>query len=204
MFSLFRGIAFAVFTLLLFPLVSLPASAGESVEGKEAAALPPADVPSENEESLPSSFRGISLGMDIDAVKEALSSDRIFGYRGERDVSLIPGGQQRNLIETSGSSFISRSWFQFYEGVLYNMAFALDSERIDYFSIFSSLVEKYGEPDTVDPSKSVWNSEKLRLSLERPLTVKYIDLTVFNSIVSSETDNRTRENILRDDFVSEF
>lgn len=162
----------------------------------------PAAAPQKAE--IPGSFRGIALGMEMDAVKEALTADRIFGYRGERDVSLIPGDKNRNLIETSGDSFVTRSWFQFYDGTLYNMAFTLDADRLDYFSLFSSLSRKYGEPDTVDPSKAVWRSESFRLSLERPLTVKYTDVRVFNSIVTSESDIRTYGQALRDDFVQEF
>lgn len=193
-----RSVLFAVF-FSVFTLFFL--SRAFSTEDEKSSDI---TEPSGAERTLPSSFRGISLGMDIDVVKENLVADGIFGYRGERDVSLIPGGYQRNLIETTGTSYISHSWFQFYEGILYNMTFALDAEKIDYFSMFSSLTEKYGGPDTVDPSKAVWSSGNLRLSLERPLTVKYIDLTVFNSIINTEKDIRTQENIQRDDFVSEF
>ena len=64
--------------------------------------------------ALPAEYRSIRLGMGIDAVKEALKQDAVFGYRGERDVSLLPT-ENRSLIESAGSYFISRSWFQFYK-----------------------------------------------------------------------------------------
>ncbi|MDR1748368.1 MAG: hypothetical protein LBR47_04845, partial [Spirochaetaceae bacterium] len=67
----------------------------------------------EEERTLPESWQGISLGMSVDEVKQALLSNSLFGYRGERDVSLLPG-EERILIETAGFSFVSRSWFQFY------------------------------------------------------------------------------------------
>ena len=154
-------------------------------------------------EALPSSYRGVSLGMSLDEVKAALLDDRLFGYRGERDVSLIPGGE-RQLIETSGPSFIRNAWFQFYGGKLYNMSFALDSDRIDYFSLFSSLAEKYGEPQELSPAGAVWLSDAVRLSLERPLTIKYIDAAVFSSILEAEFDSRAEEDIKRENFISDF
>ena len=141
--------------------------------------------------------------MSLDEVKDALLADSIFGYRGERDVSFIPGGQ-RQLIETSGHSFIRNAWFQFYEGKLYNMSFALDSGRLDYFSLFSSLSEKYGDPQELNPSAAVWTSDAVRLSLERPLTVKYIDVAVFASILETEFEGRAAEEILRENFISDF
>ena len=166
--------------------------------------LAPAFAQSGNaDEALPSSYRGVSLGMSLDEVKAALLDDPLFGYRGDRDVSLVPGGQ-RMLIETSGPSFIRNAWFQFYDDKLYNMSFALDSSRIDYFSFFSSLTEKYGEPQDLNPSSAVWLSDVVRLSLERPLTIKYIDVAVFSSILETDFDSRTEEGIKRENFISEF
>ncbi len=163
------------------------------------------DMPSESPaaEPLPSSYRGVSLGMTLDEVKDALLADSIFGYRGDRDVSFIPGGD-RQLIETAGVSFIRNAWFQFYDGKLYNMSFALDTSRLDYFSLFSSLSEKYGEPQELNPAAAVWLSNSVRLSLERPLTVKYIDSAVFASILETEYDSRANEEILRENFISDF
>ena len=161
------------------------------------------DAESSTQQALPSSYRGVSLGMSLDEVKAALLDNPIFGYRGDRDVSFIPGGE-RQLIETSGISFIRNAWFQFYDGKLYNMSFALDSDRIDYFSLFSSLTDKYGEPQELSPSSAVWLSDAVRLSLERPLTIKYIDTATFSSILETDFDSRAEEEIKRENFISDF
>ena len=161
------------------------------------------DAESSTQQALPSSYRGVSLGMSLDEVKAALLDNPIFGYRGDRDVSFIPGGE-RQLIETSGISFIRNAWFQFYDGKLYNMSFALDSDRIDYFSLFSSLTDKYGEPQELSPSSAVWLSDAVRLSLERPLTIKYIDTATFSSILETNFDSRAEEEIKRENFISDF
>ena len=81
--------------------------------------------------ALPAEYRSVKLGMHIDAVKEALKADAVFRYRGERDVSLLPT-ENRSLIESAGSYFISRSWFQFYKDNLYTMIFKLNTDTVDY------------------------------------------------------------------------
>lgn len=153
--------------------------------------------------AYPQTYRSISLGMDIEIVKQQLLADSLFGYRGERDVSLL-SGENRSLIETVGYSFIRRSWFQFLEERLYIMTFNLDFSRLDYFSLYSSLVAKYGEPNTLDPKKAVWQDESVMLSLERPLTVKYIDLVTFNAILEEAGTEKAVSDILRENFISEF
>jgi hypothetical protein len=148
-------------------------------------------------------YRAVSLGMDIEGVKEQLLADGIFGYRGERDVSLLPT-MNRSLIETSGSSFISRAWFQFYEEKLYIMTFKLDGDKVDYYSIYSSLVAKYGEPVFLDPRKAQWGDERVTLTLERPLTVKYVDAAVFADLLGTSGADAAVSDILREDFINEF
>ena len=39
---------------------------------------------------VPRTFRNLSLGMSMEAVKEVLAADGLFAYRGDPDVSLLP------------------------------------------------------------------------------------------------------------------
>lgn len=55
-------------------------------------------------ESVPNGYGGVELGMTFEQVKKALRDNLDFGYRGERDVSLLPG-ENRILIETDTSTF---------------------------------------------------------------------------------------------------
>ncbi len=164
----------------------------------------PAPVPGSAEPApVPGSYREISLGMTLEAVQEALTADTLFGYRGERDISLLPT-RNRTLIETAGASFIRRSWFQFHNEILYTMTFTLDSSRVDYYSIYSSLVSKYGEPDTLDPAKATWSDDLVILTLERPLTLRYIDVKIFNELVDQSGTSQAASDFLRESFISEF
>ena len=153
--------------------------------------------------ALPAEYRSIRLGMGIDAVKEALKQDAVFGYRGERDVSLLPT-ENRSLIESAGSYFISRSWFQFYKDNLYTMIFKLNTDTVDYYSVYSKFCEKYGEPASINPQRAVWENEHTRVVIERPLIVKYIDLMVFNELISQSTTEKAASETNRQNFIDGF
>ncbi|MCL1815312.1 MAG: hypothetical protein FWG27_05790 [Treponema sp.] len=152
---------------------------------------------------LPRSFRELQLGMGLDELKDALTDDGLFEFRGDPDVSFLPA-KEENLVETTGLSFIRRAFFQLKEGKVFIMAFSLDSRRIDHYSVFVSLIKKYGEPVRLNPQEAVWENEETRVSLERPLTVKYIDMTVFKAIMGESKAEETAEVFRRQGFLNEF
>jgi hypothetical protein len=152
---------------------------------------------------LPRQFRNISLGMGLEELKAALSQDELFNFRGDRDVSFLANPQQ-NLVETAGLSFIKRAFFQLRGGELFIMAFTMNTALVDHYSIFTTLTEKYGQPLSLSPRQSVWENGTTRLTLERPLTVKYIDLGVFNEIVENSTIRETHELQRRQEFIDAF
>lgn len=157
-------------------------------------------------ESVPNGYGGVELGMTFEQVKKALRDNLDFGYRGERDVSLLPG-ENRILIETdtstfAGFSYLDRCWFQFYNEKLYIITININREKMDHFSIFDSLCKKYGTPQSVSPEKSVWQNKSVTMSLERPLTLKYVDQKVFDELqnkskVSPSGTEQTREMFLK-------
>lgn len=154
-------------------------------------------------EELPSAFHDIELGMSLENVKETLEKDESFIYRGEKDISLL-GNKNRSLIESEGSHFVRRGLFQFYNERLYTIIVQMNPENIDYYSIYSSLVEKYGEPGLVDQKKALWENDRVRLVLERPLTIKYIDTATFNEILATRSKRRAISDEVRERFVNAF
>jgi len=152
---------------------------------------------------LPRQFRQLMLGMNLDDLKASLFRDSYFNFRGDRDVSFLPAREQ-SLVETTGSSFIRRAFFQLRDGEVFIMAFSLNTELIDHYSIFTQFVERYGQPSYLDPSAAVWETENTRIAIERPLTVKYIDRIVFSDIVSESGLIESGHVRLRQDFLDEF
>ena len=156
-----------------------------------------------NETALPRQFRQLSLGMSLEELQESLASDNLFNFRGARDVSFLPVRQQ-SLVETTGSSFIRRAFFQLWEGGVFIMSFALNTAVVDHYSVFTHFVERYGQPSLLNPREAVWENEETRISIERPLTVKYIDKNVFNDIIEESSVNESRHVQLRQEFLNEF
>jgi hypothetical protein len=152
---------------------------------------------------LPRQFREISLGMGLDNLKDALQKDNLFNFRGDRDVSFLPA-REESLVETTGSSFVRRAFFQLRDGILFIISLTLDTNLMDHYSMFTNLVEKYGQPSYLDPKESVWETEDTRITLERPLTIKYIDKKVFNDIISESALIQSRRVSERQEFLDEF
>jgi len=155
------------------------------------------------QEPLPREFRGISLGMNLDDLKQNLTTDTLFNFRGDRDVSMLPAREQ-SLVETTGSTFIKRAFFQLRDGEVFIMAFSLNTEIMDHYSIFTQFQEKYGQPSYLDPRIAIWETEETRIAIERPLTVKYIDKAVFDDIVNESGLIESNQVRLRQEFLNDF
>jgi len=190
----------ATATLLYLAVTGAIASAQEAPLVAPASTAP---VTEEEAPAVPRSFRDIELGMSMEEVQAALAADGIFVYRGAPDVSLLPRPDE-SLIEVAGMSFVRRAFFQFYEGKLFVMIFALNEKEMDHYSVFTSLSTKYGKPDSLSPSESVWVDEATRMSVERPLAVKYIDMAVFDELKAKGQAQKSYEEILRADFLGGF
>ncbi|MCL2208748.1 MAG: hypothetical protein FWB89_01145 [Treponema sp.] len=155
------------------------------------------------QDDLPRQFRQLSLGMNLDELKAVLLSDDYFNFRGDRDVSFLPV-REESLVETTGPLFIKRAFFQLRDGQVFIMSFSLNTEIIDHYSVFTQFTEKYGQPKNLNPGAAVWETENTRISIERPLTVKYIDKIVFDDILGESGLRESAQVRLRQDFLNEF
>jgi hypothetical protein len=160
-------------------------------------------APDDAAEDLPASFSTVALGMDVDTVKNRLREDPNFSYRGDPDVTLTPSRQQQ-LIEVKGGLYIDRAFFQFEERALYIIILQLNRDRLDYYTMYTHLEGRYGEPAEFSPSRAVWESPEVRLSLEQPLTVKYVHRPVFERLVEAGEMERSRRDVSREAFVEQF
>jgi hypothetical protein len=155
--------------------------------------------------TLPAGYGDIQLGMTFDEVAAALTQNSAFGYRGEPDVSMLKS-PNRVLIETAGprSSVFERCWFQFYGDRLYIITLSLNRTQTDHYSIFSTLCEKYGNPSSLTPEKSVWQDDAVIMSLERPLTLRYVDAPTFQQIQDASGVEQSAAETMRKQFLEEL
>jgi hypothetical protein len=152
--------------------------------------------------ALPRGYGNITLGMTKEQVQEALKRAPAYGYRGERDVSLIPSTRQ-TVIETAGgaSSLFARAWFQFHDDKLSVITIHLNPAKADRFSVFTALMNKYGEPLVITPQKAEWRNAEVILTLEGPLTLKYVDAQTFNQISGQTATAQTMSEQAYNEFL---
>jgi hypothetical protein len=153
--------------------------------------------------ALSREFFGISLKDNLTQVKDRLKGHPYFFYRGDPDVSFMPQTTQ-TVIDCEGMYYVKRGFFQFSEESLYIMTLYLNPERLDYFSLFTALTKKYGRPASLDPTGAVWRSGQTRLSLEKPLTFKYIDEETFDKLKSDGESQKSLEDTSREKFLDSF
>lgn len=159
-------------------------------------------------QNLPRGYKNINLGMSLQETKDELIKNTDFGYKGNRDVSLIPG-KPEVLIETDadkgmGSNFLNRCWFQFYNDSLYTIIINFNSKKIDYYSLFTTLKNKYGEPKEVNPQYSVWENNETIVFLEKDLSIKYIDAETFNQLQTTANIEKSAAEITQQMFLDEL
>jgi hypothetical protein len=154
---------------------------------------------------VPRAFRQeYFLRIGLETLKTRLRDDPAFNFREERDVSLLPSAPEETLVETAGHDFIRRAFFQLRTGEVFIMSFTLNTALVDYYSVFTTFVQKYGEPTSLSPREAVWENEETRVSLERPLTVKYIDKNSFPGMVQGSAANGGRELQRAREFLDGF
>lgn len=188
-------------TILAFALAAaLPVIGQPAPSAPGPAPASPASAPSSG---LPRGFRGVELGMSLSEVETVLKTDELFLYRGGPDVTLLPRPDEK-LLEVQGLSYVKRAFFQFHEDKLFSAIYVLNPEKMDHYSVFTRLSDRYGKPGSLSPRESVWSDGSVRLSLERPLTVKYLDLGTLEKFMQGGQARQSWEDLSRQDFLESF
>lgn len=157
----------------------------------------------ETVQDLPEGFRNIKLGLSIEEVKKLIENDGYFQYRGDPDVSMLLS-ENKSIIETDGKYYIERGYFQFYNENLYTITLVLDTEKVDYHTIFTKLKNKYGVYTSLSPKIVTWENSNVRLQLEKPLTLKYMSMNVLNELVEEDRTREAIEEKLKKEFLDEL
>lgn len=154
-------------------------------------------------EDLPMGFSGLTMGREMEEIKDLLTENFYFDYQGDPDVSMLMN-PDTSIIECDGRNFIERAYFQFYRNKLYTITLVLNRKETDYYTMMTTFEKKYGPFKYLKPEETVWENEIMRISIEKPLTVKYIDLTVFNQLKEEGELDEAFSDTQRKRFIDEF
>lgn len=155
------------------------------------------------DEAIPGGFHDFLFDDSLEIVKGKLRSDNSFSYRGDPDVSMMLT-PDKSIIDTAGSGFIERAYFIFFEEKLYQITLIINRDIMDFYTFQTRFTSKYGNPDSLDPTGMIWEDNKNRISLEYPLTVKFVNMDVFTAIIAESELGKSHEEILRKDFLESF
>ncbi len=157
----------------------------------------------DNPVDLPRGFRDILLGLDFSTVERRVSEDNAFSFRGRPDVSLaLSDGEP--LIDTNGRGYVGRGVFAFHENRLFSISLYLATDRLDYIQLYNQFTGKYGNPADLDPQRAIWDDGRTRIELEKPLTVRYLDVSVFEERRRASRSAGAVEDMTRRQFLELF
>lgn len=148
----------------------------------------------------PWGFGGIYLKASMESVESLLDSSAFFVYNSQR-VSWLPFSP---LISADGRGFIKKGYFQFVEDQLYSITLIMDEGKIDYFTLFTQFNEKYGNYTLLSPSNVKWVGLQSELTLEKPLTVKYLDMELHRAYVAASQVEKSKQQARRENFLDQF
>ncbi len=153
--------------------------------------------------ALSKGYDQLVLGLAYQTAYDALRNNPALDYRGTPDVSMSPGREEK-IIETRGGSFINRGVFQFRNDKLFSIILEMNPLQLDYYSLFTNFSRKYGDPLSLDPQSALWEDATVRIILEKPCTVKYIDKPVLESLQKQATINASRQEENRQRFIDKL
>ncbi|WP_053228051.1 hypothetical protein [Spirochaeta cellobiosiphila] len=160
-------------------------------------------IHAQDSDQLSKGFDNIFMGDSFELVQQKLTENNLFNYRGSPDVSLLDE-PNTTLIECRGFSYINWASFQFIDNKLYIITLELNPEETDHYTMYTTLVRKYGESTELDPEAVRWIGDNIILSLERPLTVKYVDRLIQQQLLQQGRANEAYEDVNKGNFLNKF
>ena len=133
-------------------------------------------------EEIPDGYDRYRFGMKRTEVIRLVAEDT--GLRAY-DADFIEGFEQEDwtVLVAVGPPLIDVVWFVFDKNEeLYNIIVRFNARKFSYLEILRALQQKYGRSNTLGHDRTIWQSTRYRVQLERDLHVKYLDLTRFGEV----------------------
>ena len=123
---------------------------------------------------------------------------------GVRSLRIIRIEPDTEIISTEGNGFINLGYFHFNNDRLYQILLKIDEQKIGYYYLLKNLSEKYGKPSIFTPKKVSWENEKVKIVLEKPCTLKYVDNTIWDEIINRDQTSDAVIEQIRKKFVDDL
>lgn len=161
-----------VFVLVLF--IQLPCAYGQVIAKDNTQDLHQENNKRTENMVFPQGFAGIALQDTRESVLKKLENHTFFHSPDEPNITLLPSTREQ-IIEVVGKRFIRKALFQFNSTLkLVVITLYIDTDVVDYFSVYMTHEKKYGRAQEISPAFAMWQGGNVIILLEKPLQVKYM------------------------------
>lgn len=140
-------------------------------------------------------FKDIRLGATReDTINAILSDSTMILPRKYTTGSVdITAEESATFLALEENKFYKSGYFIFKNDSLYSITIYFQPNQVDFLELLSALNSKYSKGAFLDANTVAWQNGNMRIILERPSIVKYINMN--NITTTSETRIREKEEI---------
>ena len=139
-------------------------------------------------------FKDIQLGSTRDDVINAILSDNtmILPKKYMTGSVDIAAEESATFLALEENQFYKSGYFIFKNDSLYSITIHFQSNQVDFLELLSALNSKYSKGAFLDANTVAWQNGNMRMILERPSIVKYINMN--NITTTSDTRIKEKES----------
>lgn len=139
-------------------------------------------------------FKDIQLGSTRDDVINAILSDNtmILPKKYMTGSVDIAAEESATFLALEENKFYKSGYFIFKNDSLYSITIHFQSNQVDFLELLSALNSKYSKGAFLDANTVAWQNGNMRMILERPSIVKYINMN--NITTTSYTRIKEKES----------
>ncbi|HOJ65153.1 MAG TPA: hypothetical protein PLE45_12120 [Spirochaetota bacterium] len=154
-----------------------------------------------NSLDLTDGYKDIKLGMSKSQVEELLKNSPDFIPQREEILS-IRIEPDTEIITVEGTTFIEIAYFHFNKDKLFQIFLKINEKKIGYYILLKRFTDKFGKPSGLEPKSAFWQNSNVKIVIEKPCTLKYIYLPIWNEL--TKTDDKLKNYIeqAREDFIN--
>jgi hypothetical protein len=152
---------------------------------------------------LSNGYKDIKLGMTKNQVIDTIKKSSEFRQKNDEVLS-IRLEPDTEILTYEGLGYISVGYFHFNKDKLFQIFLKFNENKLGYYLLLKDNTDKFGKPSKLDPKSAVWQNKEVMIVIEKPCTIKYLYLPIWNELVKSD---QTPDDIIlksRNDFVKDL
>lgn len=136
-------------------------------------------------------FKNINLGASREDTVKAILSDNTMTLPKQYMTGTVDlkSEESATFLALEENKFYKSGYFIFKNDALYSITINFQPNQVDFLELLSALNSKYTKGSFLNANTVAWQNGDIRIILERPSIVKYIDM----NNVTTTSDTRIKE-----------